>query len=154
LFYGSYNSFEATNLAVPTNKPLGFDNAKEARKHYSPQIFFYDYPCLFWLGCSFEGGMRSVFDLGGHTGLKFHAFRRMLEYPKALQWTVCDVQGVVQAGRDIAVERGAGAQLSFTTISKRPPAVTSCTSPARCSSCPRLCRKSLTRLPSNPSASS
>jgi putative methyltransferase (TIGR04325 family) len=38
----------------------------------------------------------------------------MPEYPKALQWTVCDVQGVVQAGRDIAIERDAGAQLAFT----------------------------------------
>lgn len=115
LFSGSYDSFEAAASAVPTSKPLGFDNAEEARKLYSPQIFFYDYPCLFWLSRSFKDGLRSVFDLGGHTGLKFHAFRRMLDYPEDMHWKVCDVPGVVQAGREIAAERNAGAQLSFTT---------------------------------------
>ena len=39
----------------------------------------------------------------------------MLDYPKNLTWTVCDVPGVVEAGREIAAERGAGPQLSFTT---------------------------------------
>ena len=115
LFFGSYGSFDAAALAMPSSKPSGFDNAEQARKNYSPQIFFYDYPCLFWLGRSFREGLRSVFDLGGHTGIKFHAFRRMLDYPKNLTWTVCDVPGVVQAGREIAAERGAGSQLSFTT---------------------------------------
>lgn len=115
LFCGSYESFEAATAEAPMSKPLGFDNAAEARRFYSPQILFYDYPCLFWLGRSFKDGLRSVFDLGGHTGLKFHAFRRMLDYPHDLRWTVCDVPGVVQTGREIAAERGAGPQLSFTT---------------------------------------
>ncbi|MEO5738268.1 MAG: methyltransferase, TIGR04325 family [Variovorax sp.] len=115
LFMGSYPSFEAAAAAAPTSKPLGFDNAEEARKLYSQQVFFFDYPGLFWLGRSLEDGMRSVFDLGGHAGIKFHAFRRMLNYPPDLHWTVCDVPGVVQAGLEIAAERGVGKELDFTT---------------------------------------
>lgn len=115
LFMGSYDSFEAAQAAAPLSKPNGFDNAQEARKLFIPKVFFYDYPALFWLGRSFDEGMRTVFDLGGHAAIKFHAFRRMLKYPQGMHWRTCDVPGVIQAGREIAAERGIGDELSFTS---------------------------------------
>ena len=115
LFMGSFESFEAAAAAAPAGKPVGYDNAAAAKTLYSHQVYFYDYPALFWIEHSLEDGLRSVFDLGGHVGIKFYAFRRVLNYPAELRWTVCDVPGVVRTGRELAVERGAPSSLSFCT---------------------------------------
>ena len=112
---GSFESFAAAQAGAPPSQPVGYDNADAAKTMYSHQIYFYDYPALFWMGRSFAEGMRSVFDLGGHVGIKYYAFRRVLDYPDDLRWTVCDVPGVVKTGEELAKERGSGSQLAFTT---------------------------------------
>lgn len=114
LFMGSFTDFATAEANAPASKAVGYDNAEAAKTLYSHQIYDWDYPALFWVGRSFDEGMQSVFDLGGHVGIKYYAFRRVLNYPAALQWTVCDVPGVVQTGRELAVQRDATAQLKFT----------------------------------------
>lgn len=114
LFMGSFDSFAAAEAGAPPSKAVGYDNAEAAKTLYSHQVYFYDYPSLFWLGRALDEGMTSVFDLGGHVGIKYYAFRRMLNYPSNLRWTVCDVPGVVQTGQELAVQRDATAQLGFT----------------------------------------
>lgn len=115
LFMGSFENFAAAEAGVPTEKPVGYDNAEQAKGFYSHQIYSYDYPALFWIGRSLDEGMRSVFDLGGHVGIKYYAFKRVLSYPENLRWTVCDVPGVVKTGRELAIEKASTGQLSFTT---------------------------------------
>ncbi|MDM0107465.1 TIGR04325 family methyltransferase [Variovorax sp. J22R24] len=115
LFMGSFESFADAEAHAPPTKAVGYDNAEAAKTLYSHQVYFYDYPGLFWLGRALEEGMRSVFDLGGHVGIKYYAFRRMLPYPNDLRWTVCDVPGVVRTGQDLAVQREVTQQLDFTT---------------------------------------
>jgi putative methyltransferase (TIGR04325 family) len=114
LFMGSFESFAAAEAGAPASKAVGYDHA-EAASLYSPQIYFYDYPGLFWLGRSIDAGLARIFDLGGHIGIKYYAFRRVLSYPANLQWTVCDVPSVVESGRALAVQREATEQLAFTT---------------------------------------
>lgn len=114
LFMGSFESFAAAEAGAPPSKAVGYDDAEAAKTLYSHQIYFYDYPALFWLGQSVEEGLRSVFDLGGHVGIKYYAFRRVLAYPPELRWTVCDVPGIVKTGQELAVQREATSQLSFT----------------------------------------
>jgi len=114
LFMGSFESFAAAEAGAPSSKAVGYANA-DAGELYSPQIYFYDYPGLFWLGRSIDAGLTRVFDLGGHVGIKYYAFRRVLSYPSTLRWTVCDVPGVVESGRAMAVKREATQQLGFTT---------------------------------------
>ena len=114
LFMGSFKSFATAEASAPTSKAVGYDNAP-ADAFYSHQVAFYDYPGLFWLDRSLDDGMRRIFDLGGHVGIKYYAFRRMLDYPADLRWRVCDVPSVVKSGRELAVQREATAQLSFTT---------------------------------------
>lgn len=113
LFMGSFDTFAAAEAAAPASMPVGYDNAEAAKTLYSHQIYFWDYPALFWIERSLEDGMRSFFDLGGHVGIKYYAFRRVANYPAELRWRVCDVPGVIQAGRDLAIQREATAQLSF-----------------------------------------
>ncbi|MEJ7688645.1 MAG: TIGR04325 family methyltransferase [Variovorax sp.] len=114
LFMGSFDSFAAAQAGAPPEKPVGYDHPP-AVALYSHQLAFYDYPGLFWIGHSLEDGMRGIFDLGGHLGIKYYAFRRLLGYPIDLRWTVCDVPTMVKAGRDLALQRNVSAQLGFTT---------------------------------------
>ena len=114
LFMGSFESFAAAEANAPPSKAVGYDHAETAGL-YSPQIYFYDYPGLFWLGRSIDAGLTRIFDLGGHIGIKYYAFRRVLSYPDSLRWTVCDVPSVVDSGRALAVQREATDQLAFTT---------------------------------------
>lgn len=115
LFMGSFKNFADAEAGVPPAKAVGYDNSEAAKTLYSHQVYFYDYPALFWLEHAFDDGLRTVFDLGGHVGIKFYAFRRVLQYPAELLWTVCDVPGVVKTGEELAVQRQATAQLKFTT---------------------------------------
>ena len=62
LFMGSFESFAAAEAGAPSSKAVGYANA-DAGELYSPQIYFYDYPGLFWLGRSIDAGLTRVFDL-------------------------------------------------------------------------------------------
>jgi putative methyltransferase (TIGR04325 family) len=114
LFMGSFASFAEAECGVPTTKLVGYDNPETTRL-YSPQIYFYDYPGLFWLSRSIDAGLTRIFDLGGHVGIKYYAFRRVVNYPDNLHWTVCDVPSVVASGQALAMQREVSAQLDFTT---------------------------------------
>ena len=114
LFMDSFDSFAAAEAGAPPSKAVGCDDAP-AEAFYSHPVAFYAYPGLFRLGRGLDDGMRSIFDLGGHVGIKYYAFRRVLNCPADLHWTVCDVPSVVKADRERAVQREATAQLNFTT---------------------------------------
>ncbi|AKJ30730.1 TIGR04325 family methyltransferase [Caldimonas brevitalea] len=114
LFMGVYARFEDAAAAAPSGGRVGYDN-QESAELYTPEIYPYDYPALFWLQRSFDEGLRTVFDLGGHVGIKYYAFRRHLRLPVGLQWMVCDVPAVVARGRALAEGRGLGEELRFTT---------------------------------------
>lgn len=61
-----------------------------------------DYPLLHWLSRLFfempDGVRTGVFDLGGHVRIVYYAFRKCLDYPAQLRWTVHDVPNVIEAG--------------------------------------------------------
>jgi putative methyltransferase (TIGR04325 family) len=113
LFFGDFDSFEAARAAVPSGMHVGYEGAPGAPMMYSPQICTWDYPAIFWLADAFGHGMTSVFDLGGHVGIKYYAFRRLIQYPEALRWMVSDVRSVTAAGEDLARQRQSGHQLRF-----------------------------------------
>lgn len=115
LFRGVFPSAEAALASAPASRPLGYDN-EEAATMYAPRRRpeTYDYPAMFWLDRAIRAGARRIFDVGGHVGLHYYAFRDCLDYPVDLHWTVCDVTAVVDRGRRIAEERGVSAQLAFT----------------------------------------
>ena len=115
LFLGDFGSFDAARAHIPAELRSGYDNAQGAKNLYSHQIYNWDYPALFWIGQALAGGATRVFDLGGHVGIKYYAFRRVVEMPAQLEWRVCDVPGVVQTGLELARERGVEQQLKFGT---------------------------------------
>jgi putative methyltransferase (TIGR04325 family) len=103
LYRGVYRDFEEARAAAPRTKPLGYDHPGPASLYRDrmerPEAR--DYPVLFWLREELLNGARSVFDLGGHVGVKFSSYRRHLDYPPDLRWTVCDVEAVVTEGRAV-----------------------------------------------------
>lgn len=119
LFFGSYDSFAAAQAAVPNGIHVGYDGAPDAWSMYSPQICAWDYPTMFWLADAFRNGMTTVFDLGGHVGIKYHAFRRVIGYPETLSWIVSDVPSVAAAGEALAAQRQCTQQLTFCSNLKR-----------------------------------
>lgn len=115
LFWGSFDSFDAARAAIPRGAEAGYDSDDAALSLYSHQVYSWDYAPLFWMSDALNSGHRSVFDLGGHVGIKYYAFKRITTYPAELQWTVCDVPAVARAGEKLARERGVDGQLHFCT---------------------------------------
>jgi putative methyltransferase (TIGR04325 family) len=114
LFEGCYRSFEDAAAHAPATRPLGYDNPASVGL-YSEHLRPRDYPALFWIEMALLAGARRVFDLGGHTGVKYYAFREVLQLPPELQWIVCEVPAVVEEGRRLAAQRGDQTQLRFCT---------------------------------------
>jgi putative methyltransferase (TIGR04325 family) len=112
---GVYDSFEEARAHAPSELPVGFDvdGMEDLFRHRADQVQYYDYPVLFWLS-RVVGSLGRVFDLGGHVGVHYFGYRRMLDFPPTLEWTVCEVPVVVRAGVALARERGASC-LRFTT---------------------------------------
>jgi len=113
-FRGVFTNFAEASRSAPRNKPLGFSTQDYAREFADRRshIFSFDYPILFWLSRLVRGPVR-LFDYGGHCGTHYYAYSRYLVYPAGFSWTVCDLPEIIQTGRQIAAEQGAGA-LSFT----------------------------------------
>lgn len=114
LFFGVFDSLQSASDGIPRDIQTGYDNLASANIPYTSSINTQDYPAMFWLLRSLNEGMRSIFDLGGHTGVKYYAFRRTMNFPESLQWTVCDVPAVVERGRQIAIDRAPEGNLGFT----------------------------------------
>jgi putative methyltransferase (TIGR04325 family) len=109
-FRGVFESFADAERAAPKFKPVGYDAA--GSEHWwafkLDRILDEDYPALFWLREALAES-RSLLDVGGHIGEAFYAFERVLAYPPGFKWTVMDVPTVAEAGRKLALERGASA---------------------------------------------
>jgi len=115
-FRGVYRTMAECEAAMPkTSMPAGYDNEGMAAMYRDrlDRVYPGDYPMLLWLGKAFADGATRLFDLGGHVGIGYYAYRRYLDYPAALSWQVHDVPAVMAAGRALAQERDTWGQLSF-----------------------------------------
>jgi putative methyltransferase (TIGR04325 family) len=116
MYRGVFDSFGAAARSAPPTKPLGYDNPAAAEMYdevNAPTLR--DYPALFWLQRAVAAGQRAIFDLGGHVGIKYYAFRDRLAPSEPLRWQVCDVPAVVARGAQLAAAREAAEQLRFTS---------------------------------------
>ena len=115
VFRGVYGSFAEALRSAPPTKGLGYDEEAPAAMYRDrlDSLGENDYPAVYWLSRILRPGMR-VFDLGGHVGIKYYAFRRYLAGVEGVRWTVSDVPAVVRAGEELAGDRGE-TLLDFTT---------------------------------------
>lgn len=107
-FYGVFDDFDQARRHLPASRE--FDQRALTQEYEATRrhrVHNYDYPVLYWLDKAFGQGARSVFDLGGSVGVHYFAYRRVLEYPAQLEWTVSEVPEVCAVGRDIATREDA-----------------------------------------------
>jgi putative methyltransferase (TIGR04325 family) len=114
-YYGTYASFEEARRDIPPGLPADYntDAAAQLYAHRLDHVEASDYPALFWLQKLLEQGARRIFDLGGHVGVSYYAFRKLLNYPPDLRWQVHDVAAVMEKGRQLAAGRDPHGQLHF-----------------------------------------
>lgn len=120
-FRGVYETFEEAIQSAPKTKSIGYDNSELAQEYqYQAElettVQSYDYPVLFWLNSILNTHKQSisVFDFGGNVGVHFYAYQKYIKYPDGLEWIVCDVPGIVKAGKELAHKRGCSTNLVFT----------------------------------------
>lgn len=114
-FRGVYRDFAEAQADAPAGAAPGYD-------HPATSTFYRelldaprhdDYPALFWLSRALAGA-RSILELGGHVGVAYYSFERLLAPPASLAWTILETEPVAEAGRALARERGRS-NLRFVT---------------------------------------
>jgi putative methyltransferase (TIGR04325 family) len=112
-FRGVYSSFSEALADAPQDRLVGYDHEEVATldEPNLENLNGADYPILFWLS-RFLPETCGVIDLGGNLGVAYYAYRRFLEFPEELRWTVCEVSETVRAGRALAKKLGVK-QLEF-----------------------------------------
>jgi putative methyltransferase (TIGR04325 family) len=103
----------ARKIATRYGKP-GADSAADAHALQGDMATTRpsDYPVLFHLSRLPLEGLR-VFDLGGTMGNIFFLYDRYLGFPASLRWTVHDLPGNMERGREFGRQRGES-RLHFT----------------------------------------
>jgi len=112
---GLFASHAQAASACPTARPLGYDHAAGASMYRDRTHTVYpaDYPMMLWLHNAFDDGVRKVFDLGGHVGVAYYAYQKLIPFPTDVTWSVHDVPAVMEAGRKEALQRDPTGQLVF-----------------------------------------
>lgn len=115
LFRGVFPSFEQAAASAPASRPIGYDHPEPAAMYRQrmKELYATDYPVLFWLGQYLQRGARSLFELGGHVGVSYYSYQKVLAYPAELRWTVHDVPAVMERGRALASNVDSLGQLLF-----------------------------------------
>jgi putative methyltransferase (TIGR04325 family) len=113
---GLFESAVEAARKAPMTRPLGYDHDAAASMYRDrlSRVYASDYPMIVWLKNAFAEGARRVYDLGGHIGIAYYAYQRIIEFPHDVSWTVHDVPAVLESGRKEALERDPRRRLSFS----------------------------------------
>ena len=98
-FRGAFVSYEEAVANVRPGLPAGYDHeiVTEISREVMQEVPLWDYPILYWLGRLLPGAVRLV-DAGGHIGVKYRAFKPLLDLDR-IEWIVYDLPAQVKAGR-------------------------------------------------------
>ena len=112
---GVFQSWAQAVHAVPNTRPVGYDHPAGAAMYRdrAATVFPSDYPMMLWLQKAMDQGVRKVFDLGGHIGLSYYSYQKILQLPSDVSWVVHDVPAVLLAGRTEALQRDPAHRLTF-----------------------------------------
>lgn len=115
LFKGVYHSFDEALEHTPPTKKTGYDHTQPAQMYRDRmnRIYPSDYPVVFWLN-KIKRENQHLFEIGGHVGVSYYAYQRIMDYPSTHSWLICDVPAVADAGQKIAKDKGE-TNIRFTT---------------------------------------
>lgn len=105
-FQGVFRSFEEAALGIPSSRKVGYDIPETADwyRNLLDEVQHDDYPMLFWFEKALKSG-QTVVEIGGHVGVAYYAFTKVLQCPEGMRWTIVDVPSVTRAGEQLARER-------------------------------------------------
>lgn len=106
-FRGVFRNFDEAAAHIPARRRAGY-NIPETAEWYRNRLDSVqhdDYPMLFWFERALKDS-RTVVEIGGHVGVAYYPFTKVLQCAEALDWTIIDVPSVTQAGTRMAQERG------------------------------------------------
>ena len=113
-FHGVYESYAGAAAKIPANLPPNYNNPAAAKMYEGMlQVTDHDYPALFWIQDALAAGYYRIADLGGSTGIKFHAFKPWISLPANAQWLVIETDAAVAHGRELAAQ-GTDQRLQFS----------------------------------------
>ncbi len=106
-FRGVFRDFDEAVGQPPASSAIGYDNPAAASfyRELLDQVRHDDYPVLLWLARALKGS-RTLLEIGGHVGVAYYSFERLIGFPAELTWTILDTPAVAEAGRQLARERG------------------------------------------------
>jgi putative methyltransferase (TIGR04325 family) len=84
-------------------------------------LLSWDYPVLFWLDRLMPGTKR-IIDAGGHVGVKYRAWRKILNLAPDYEWIVLDLPAMVEEGRARAAAEDLAALRFESDAARLPPA--------------------------------
>lgn len=116
LFKGVFSTFEeAQKATINQAKPASYDNQDSASmyKDFATKLFPQDYPNLFWIQKNLDH-VKSLYDFGGHIGIKYYSYNSKINLPAGFNWFVHDLPAVMTEGRRFAQEKGVQEQLRFS----------------------------------------
>lgn len=100
---------------IGPNRPCSYEEIDLTEVNISSfmQIHLFDYPVILNL-LMVRDRVKSLIDFGGHIGVKYYAYKRLIPNIDDLIWKVVDVPFCVERGRMEASRRGA-TNLSFSS---------------------------------------
>lgn len=101
-YRGHFSSAEQARSTVPKSRCCSYncDQLVSVGLESLSTIQTLDYPVIFFLQkLLMKNALHSVTDFGGHIGVKFYAFREVVEFPADLKWQVVDVPAMLREGR-------------------------------------------------------
>lgn len=106
-YRGVFASFEEAMRAAPPGKATGYDNPDAASfyRDLLDEVRHDDYPAVHWLYRALQQA-RAILEIGGHVGVAYYSFQKLIGFPAGLSWTILDTEPVAEAGRRLAAERG------------------------------------------------
>jgi putative methyltransferase (TIGR04325 family) len=114
-FKGVFKSFEEASRAIPSSQRVGYNVPETAEwyRKWLTEVQHDDYPMLYWFEKTLQDSVKVV-EIGGHVGVAYYPFTRVMKCPEGLDWTIVDVPSVTEAGTRLAKERQA-TNLHFVT---------------------------------------
>lgn len=116
---GVFLSFAEAWFAARSGAHGGHDHPDAVNLHLelSKELRPSDYAVLFWLSRFGSGENLRIFDFGGNAGNLYYSYSPYLQARSGnglgrIEWTVFDLPAVIEAGRKLAIERGAN-ELKF-----------------------------------------
>lgn len=115
-FRGVFDTFEEACASAPKTKPTGYNNDESARmyKERLETIQSTDYPVLFWME-KLKNDFRTVFDFGGHIGIHYYSYPKLLDFKCIDEWTICDVEKVCKEGKLYSQMHPRNTRLNFVS---------------------------------------